>query len=345
MTQLPATREKPRHSNPTSTAPKQSFLRYSHRVSDHRAAIVPPEHDGERLDRALAWIFPDHSRSALSRLIEQGHVRLDTNEATKTSLRVSAGQEIEIDFPSPAPQSVPSENLPLTILFEDADLAVIDKPAGIVVHPAAGHASGTLVNALLFHVKDLSGIGGEIRPGIVHRLDKETSGVLVIAKNDHSHRTLAAQWNTERIRKEYLALVYGTPDPDRASVNAPIGRDPRDRKRMAVVTGGRHAITDYEVVERLRYVSLLRCRLRTGRTHQIRVHMKHIGHPIVGDAVYSGPQWRGIPDKQLQKALASMKRQALHAARLTLPHPRTGEVMTFESAMPEDLARVVAAMR
>jgi 23S rRNA pseudouridine1911/1915/1917 synthase len=314
-------------------------------VSDHRDAVVPPDCDGARLDRALTVLFPEHSRSALARLIEEGHVRLDTNEASKTSLRVSSGQRIEIEFPPPAPSSAFPEDIPLHVLYEDADIAVIDKPAGVVVHPAAGHASGTLVNAILFHVHDLSGVGGEIRPGIVHRLDKETSGVLVIAKNDTAHRTLAAQWNTERIRKEYLALVYGTPDPARASINAPIGRDPRERKRMAVVQGGRHAITDYEVVERLRSVSLLRCRLRTGRTHQIRVHMKHIGHPIVGDAVYSGPQWRGIPDKQLQKALSAMKRQALHAARITLPHPSTGEVMTFESPLPDDISRLLAALR
>ncbi len=314
-------------------------------MSDRRGAIVPPFYDGERLDRTLAALFPDHSRNALSRLIEEGHVRLDTNEVAKTSLRVSAGQTIDVDFPPPAPASIAAEDLPLHILYEDADIAIIDKPAGVVVHPAAGHVSGTLVNALLFHVRDLSGVGGEIRPGVVHRLDKETSGVLVIAKNDHAHRTLAGQWNTERIRKEYLALVYGTPDPSRGSINAPIGRDPRERKRMAVVTGGRHAITDYEVVEPLRYVSLLRCRLRTGRTHQIRVHMKHIGHPIVGDSVYSGPQWRGIPDKQVQKALASMKRQALHAARITLPHPRSGETMTFESPLPPDLAALLSVLR
>jgi 23S rRNA pseudouridine1911/1915/1917 synthase len=278
-------------------------------------------------------------------LVEEGHVRLDTNEVGKTSHRVWAGQRIDVEFPPPAPASLIPEDLPLKILWEDADLAVVDKPAGVVVHPAAGHASGTLVNALLFHVKDLSGVGGEIRPGIVHRLDKETSGVLVIAKNDLAHRTLAGQWNTERIRKEYLALVYGTPDPDRGSINAPIGRDPRDRKRMTVVRGGRHAITDYEVVEPLRYVSLLSCRLRTGRTHQIRVHMKHIGHPIVGDPVYSGPQWRGIPDKQLQKSLGSMKRQALHAARITLPHPRTGETMTFESPLSDDISRLLNTLR
>src|SRR5204862_5213015 len=165
----------------------------------------------------------------------------------------------------------PSQDVPHEVLLADDALVVVDQPAGLVVHPAAGHSDGTLVNALLFHVRDLSGIGGELRPGIVHRLDKDTSGVLVIAKNDHAHRTLAAQWNTERIRKDYLALVYGTPDPERGTINAPIGRNPRERKQMAVVTGGRHAITDYEVVERLRHASLLRCRLRTGRTHPISV--------------------------------------------------------------------------
>jgi len=163
---------------------------------------------------------------------------------------------------------------------------------------------------------------------------------MVIAKHDDAHRKLTAEWNTDRVRKEYLALVYGAPDPPRGTIDAPIGRDPRDRKRMAVVAGGRRAITDYEIVERLRYVSLVRCRLRTGRTHQIRVHMKKLGHPIVGDSAYSGPQWRGIPDKQAQKALASLARQALHAERITLPHPRTGEVVTFVAPMAEDMRRV-----
>jgi 23S rRNA pseudouridine1911/1915/1917 synthase len=228
----------------------------------------------------------------------------------------------------------------LTILFEDDDLVVIDKPAGLVVHPSAGHADGTLVNALLFHVRGLSGIGGELRPGIVHRLDKDTSGVMVIAKHDEAHRALTTAWNSEQVVKEYLALVYGTPSLPRGRIDAPIGRDPRDRKRMAVVAGGRRAMTDYEVVEHLRYTALLRCRLHTGRTHQIRVHLKHLGHPIVGDPVYSGPQWHGIPDRAIQKALASLGRQALHAARLTIPHPRTGEVLRFESEVPSDLADV-----
>jgi len=300
---------------------------------------------GLRLDRALGELFADHSRSALARLIEEGCVRVDTRTATKPSQRVEAGQQIEVTFPPPVSSSVEAQDLPLTILYEDDDLVVIDKPAGLVVHPAAGHRDRTLVNALLFTVKDLSGIGGEIRPGIVHRLDKDTSGVMVIAKHDEAHRKLTAAWGTDQVRKEYLALVYGTPSSDRGTIDAPIGRDPRDRKRMAVVPGGRRAVTEYEVAERLRYVSLIRCRLRTGRTHQIRVHLKHIGHPIVGDPVYSGPQYRGIPDKRIQRVLAGLGRQALHAARITFPHPSSGVVMTFEAVLPEDLASVLQGVR
>lgn len=298
-----------------------------------------------RLDRALGALFPGHSRSSLARLIEEGHVRVDTKPAAKASQRVENGQRIEIEFPEPAPSGVEPQDLPLPVLYEDDDLVVIDKPAGLVVHPSAGHTDQTLVNALLFKVRDLSGIGGEIRPGIVHRLDKDTSGVMVIAKHDDAHRKLTAEWGTDRVRKEYLALVYGTPSSDRGTIDAPIGRDPRDRKRMAVVPTGRRAITEYEVTERHRYVSLARCRLRTGRTHQIRVHMKHLGHPIVGDPLYSGPQWRGIPDKRVQRALAALGRQALHAAKLTFPHPRDGRTVSFEAALPEDMARVLQEVR
>jgi 23S rRNA pseudouridine1911/1915/1917 synthase len=310
-------------------------------MTHRRTAIISSDHDGLRLDRALTLLFPDESRSALARLVENGHVRLDTNEVHKTSHRVAAGQTVEVDFPPPAPTQIVSQDLPLTILYEDSDLVVVDKPAGLVVHPAAGHADSTLVNALLHHVRDLSGVGGELRPGIVHRLDKDTSGVMVIAKNDEAHRALSAAWNTDKVRKEYVALVYGAPDPPRGTIDAPIARDPRDRKRMAVVASGRRAITDYETIERLRYVSLLRCRLRTGRTHQIRVHMKKLGHPIVGDPVYSGPQWRGIPDKKVQKLLSSIERQMLHAERITFAHPRSRVEVTFAAPLPEDFARVL----
>ena len=303
------------------------------------------EHEGARLDAALARLFPEYSRNFLARLIDEGGVHIDAAPAARHSQRVRSGQQVEVNVPPATPSEVVSQDLPLTVLYEDADLVVIDKPAGLVVHPAAGHADRTLVNALLFHVKDLSGIGGELRPGIVHRLDKDTSGVMVIAKNDAVHRTLAAAWGTDRVKKEYLAIVYGKPKKERGTIEAPIGRDPRNRKRMAVVKSGRAALTDYRVVESLRYVSLLRCILRSGRTHQIRVHLKHLGHPIIGDALYSGPQWRGIPDKRVQKTIAGFSRQALHAARLTIPHPRTGEVMTFEAALPEDMSELLDSLR
>ncbi|MFL6246638.1 MAG: RluA family pseudouridine synthase [Thermoanaerobaculia bacterium] len=308
-------------------------------------AIVGAEQHDLRLDRALGELFPSQSRNFLTKLITAGKVRVNGTAALKPSQRVESGQQVTVEVPPAAPSSMESQDLPLTILYQDEDVAVIDKPAGLVVHPAAGHPDQTLVNALLHHVQDLSGVGGELRPGIVHRLDKDTSGVMLVAKHDDAHRKLTAAWNTDAVRKEYLALVYGTPANDRGTIEAAIGRDPRDRKRMAVVAGGRQAITDYEVAERLRYASLLRCRLRTGRTHQIRVHMKHLGHPIVGDPVYSGPQWRGIPDKKIQRALASMTRQALHAARITFPHPRDGRVMVFEAEVPADMREIVESLR
>jgi 23S rRNA pseudouridine1911/1915/1917 synthase len=270
---------------------------------------------------------------------------VDDRPAAKPSQRVETGQRLRIEVPDATASPLASQDIPIAVLYEDADVVVLDKPAGLVVHPAAGHPDQTLVNALLFHVKDLSGIGGEIRPGIVHRLDKDTSGVMVIAKHDDAHRKLKVAWNTERVRKEYVALVYGTPAHLQGTVDAPIGRDPRDRKRMAVVATGRPAITDYEVVERLRHASLLRCRLRTGRTHQIRVHMKHLGHPIAGDPLYSGPQWRGIPDKRMQKVFSTLERQMLHAAKIAFEHPRSGERVTFEAPLPADFAGVIAQLR
>jgi 23S rRNA pseudouridine1911/1915/1917 synthase len=307
--------------------------------------VIPAEWDGDRLDQVLPRLLPGYSRSFLAGLVEQGRTAISGRIADRKSHRVSAGDEITVDIPPAAPVEIAPRDIPLRILYQDEDVAVLDKPAGLVIHPSAGHADHTLVNALLFHIPDLSGIGGEIRPGIVHRLDKDTTGVLVIAKNDTAHRALALMWNTEKVRKEYLALVYGTPSPASGRIEAPIGRDPRDRKKMAVVAGGRAAITVYETIEPLRYVSLLRCRLETGRTHQIRVHLRSIGHPIVGDPAYSGPQWKGIPNKQLQKAIASLERQALHASSLSFPHPRTGEAMRFEAPVPEDMAELLESLR
>src|SRR6476646_22251 len=199
------------------------------------------EDEGARLDRALAARMPEHSRNCLARLMEEGRVTLEGRPAPRPSIRVAQGQNATVDIPAPSPASAQSRQMPLSILFEDSDLVVIDKPAGMVVHPAAGHADRTLVNALLFHVRDLSGIGGELRPGIVHRLDKDTSGVMVIAKNDAEHRKLSAAWGTERVRKEYIAIVYGTPRESQGVIDAPIARDPHNRKRMAIVAGGRRA--------------------------------------------------------------------------------------------------------
>ena len=320
-------------------------LVYCRSVTETRSIIVPENLTEERLDRALAALFPEHSRSYLARLIELGNVHVDGQAASKSSQRVEAGQLIAVTFPPPAPSTLESQDLPLRILFEDDDVAVLDKPAGLVVHPSAGHADETLVNALLFHVRNLSGVGGEIRPGIVHRLDKDTSGVMVIAKHDTAHRALTSVWGTTAVRKEYLAIVYGAPAATSGTIDAPIGRDPRDRKKMAVVNGGRAAATEYVVAEQFRYTSLLRCTLRTGRTHQIRVHLKHLGHPIVGDPAYSGPQWRGIPDRKIQRAVASIERQALHAWRITFPHPSSGATVTYEAELPEDMAAVLDVLR
>jgi 23S rRNA pseudouridine1911/1915/1917 synthase len=313
-------------------------------VSSLRAIIDLPL-QGMRLDSALTTLFSDHSRSAIARFILDGRVSVNSAIVTKTSHRIATGDEVALDIPPAAASSLPSQDIPLTILYQDADLIVIDKPPGLVVHPAAGHPDQTLVNALLFHVDDLSGIGGELRPGIVHRLDKDTSGVMIIAKHDDAHRKLTRAWNTDQVRKEYVALVYGKPHEAHGTIDVPIGRDPNNRKRMAVVSAGRKAVTDYEVTEQYRYASLLRCRIRTGRTHQIRVHLKSLGHPIIGDPVYSGPQWRGIPDKKLQKVLADFKRQALHASRISIPHPSTGEMMRFDAPMPADMVAVVDVLR
>lgn len=298
-----------------------------------------------RLDQALADLLPDRSRSFLARLIDDGHVRVDGEPALKRSRSVSALQTISIEVPEASPLAAVSQEIPLRIVFEDSDLVIVDKPAGLVVHPGAGHSDLTLVNALLFHIRDLSGIGGVLRPGIVHRLDKDTSGLIVVAKNDDSHRALTSSWGSAEVRKEYLALVYGTPRTERGRIEKPIGRDPKNRKKMAIVATGREAVTLFTLEEQLAHVSLLRCSLLTGRTHQIRVHLKSIGHPIVGDPVYSGPQWKGIPDKKIQKLLSGFQRQALHATLLSFPHPRTGKQVSFDSPLPDDFAALMTELR
>jgi len=302
--------------------------------------IVPEKLGGKRVDQALAELMPEHSRSAIARLIDEKLVTVDT-QSVKRSTSVSPGQLITIDLPESRPTSLLPQTIALDVLFQDSDVAVIDKPAGLVVHPAAGHPDQTLVNALLHHLSDLSGVGGILRPGIVHRLDKDTSGLMVIAKNDLAHRKLIEQWGSELVIKEYAALVYGTPPTQQGSIEKPIGRHPQDRKKMAVVARGRPAVTQFRIERTFEYLSLLRCRLKTGRTHQIRVHLQSIGHPIVGDPVYAGAQWKGIPRKHLQKALESFHRQALHAAHLAFSHPRSGEPLAFDSPLPSDFAALL----
>jgi 23S rRNA pseudouridine1911/1915/1917 synthase len=313
---------------------------------------------GERLDRALARACPDLSRSRLQALIRDGRVSVNGAVMREPSVKVAGGLA-ELDLPPAAPAKPRGEAIGLSVVHEDDDLIVIDKPAGLVVHPAAGHEIGTLVNALIAHCgESLSGIGGVKRPGIVHRLDKDTSGLLVVAKNDRAHQGLSAQFadhgRSGALERAYLALVWGAPEPARGTIDRAIARSARNREKMAVVPSGRgrYARTHYAVEEAYgpakdRLASLVRCRLETGRTHQIRVHMAEIGHPLLGDATYGA----GFKTKAARlspvarDALAALDRQALHAAVLGFEHPVTGQFLRFESAPPPDLQHLVAALR
>lgn len=312
-----------------------------------RVLNVGPDDAGERIDRLLARRLPDLSRSRIAQLLEQGRVRLNGRLPRKSD-RPASGDRIELELPAPEPSPLRPEPIPLDIVYEDRDLLVVDKPAGMVVHPAAGHRSGTLVNALLHHVSDLSGIGGVLRPGIVHRLDRDTSGLLIVAKHDRAHRKLAAALKRREVRRLYLAVAWGHLGADERVVEAPIGRSPSDRKRMAVVPGGRPALTHFRRLERWRAADLLEARLETGRTHQIRVHLAHIGHPVVGDASYGAGGARRIsgPDQGWARDLERrLSRQFLHAYDLQFQHPRTGELLHFESPLPDELARAAAWAR
>jgi len=314
----------------------------------------------ERLDRVLARLASDLSRSRLQALIREGRVTVDGAPVLDPGRKVSAGARIALQIPPPVPAEPQGEAMNLSIVHEDDDLIVIDKPAGLVVHPAAGHESGTLVNALIAHCgESLSGIGGVKRPGIVHRLDKDTSGLLVVAKNDLAHQGLAEQFadhgRTGPLERLYLALVWGAPERKRGTVEAALARSQHNREKIAIVSDGnergRYAITHYEVLEPLPsenpLASLVQCELETGRTHQIRVHMAHIGHPLLGDAVYgSGFKTKANRLTQAQQqALTALNRQALHAAVLGFEHPRTGEFLRFESPIPPDLAALLECLR
>jgi 23S rRNA pseudouridine1911/1915/1917 synthase len=303
---------------------------------------------GERLDRYLAAQVPELSRARVQRLIRDGEVAVDGEVAGKPSEPVAPGQRVDLVLRSRTPdQSVEPEDIPLSVLHEDDDIAVIDKPAGMVTHPAPGHDTGTLVHALLHRYGSrLRAFSDSARPGIVHRLDRGTSGVIVVALNDQAHAALAAQFAERTVSKEYLAVVYGTPDAAAGTVDAPIGRDPGDRKRMSTrARRAREAVTDWELEEPLAGFALLRARPRTGRTHQIRVHLAHLHHPIVGDADYAGRQWRGVPEGRIRSMVRDFPRPALHAHRLQFEHPSTGQRIGFEAAPPADFESLLSVLR
>ncbi|MGX1743615.1 RluA family pseudouridine synthase [Bosea sp. NPDC055353] len=336
-------------------------------VSDPNAAVtltVGPEQAGQRLDKALTLLAGEISRARLQQVIKEGGVSLNGAVFSDGSRKVVEGDTIGLVMPAAKPADPIGQDIPLDVVYEDEHLIVIDKPAGLVVHPAGGHEDGTLVNALIAHCgESLSGIGGVRRPGIVHRLDKDTSGLLVVAKNDRAHHKLAKQFadhgRTGPLQRAYLAIAWGVPRLREGTIDAPIERSTRNREKMTVVKEGRgrEAITHIELLERYppllkglnemeALASLIECRLETGRTHQIRVHMSHIGHPLLGDQLYgSGFATKAVRlPADAQAALATLGRQALHAAILGFEHPASGEEMLFESEPPEDFANLQAAL-
>ena len=280
-----------------------------------------------RIDKVLTTLEPEITRSQLKNLINDGHVTVN-GQAVKPKYKVQAGDKISLVKPEPQSLELTPENIPLDIVYEDDDVIVVNKPQGMVVHPAPGHPDHTLVNALLYH-SPLSTINGTFRPGIVHRIDKDTSGLLMVAKNDLAHQSLAEQLRNKTNKREYLALVYGQIKEDEGTIDAPLGRNPQDRKKQAVVKGGRHAVTHFKVIKRYDNFTLIKCILETGRTHQIRVHMKYIGHPLVGDPLYG-------PRKVIGK-----NGQFLHAALLGFKHPRTGKEMVFGAPLPENFQKML----
>src|SRR6478735_3902983 len=319
---------------------------------------IANDEGGSRLDRVLAAHIATLSRSHLKTLILAGHVTLAGRTIRDPAAAVKPGDVVAVTLPPPEPASPKGETIPLNIVYEDDSIIVIDKPKGLVVHPAAGHATGTLVNALIAHCgASLSGIGGVRRPGIVHRLDKDTTGLMVVAKNDAAHKSLTAQFadhgRTGEMRRGYLAFAWGVPSRQRGTIDAPIDRHPHAREKMAVREGGREAVTHWEIREVFSgkagkpVASLLTCQLETGRTHQIRVHLAHIGHPLMGDSVY-GPHFKTKATHLAPKsraALAALDRQALHAYLLVLEHPKTGEILHWERPLPEDLLLLENALK
>ena len=292
------------------------------------------EEAGQRVDVFLAARL-DSSRSNAQKLLEEGNVTRADGKQVKSNYKVKLKDVFTVIIPPPVDLEATPENIPLDIIYEDDDVIVVNKPRGMVVHPAAGNYTGTLVNALLYHCKNLSGINGVIRPGIVHRLDKDTSGIMIAAKNDKAHISLSEQIQSKEAKRTYLAVVRGNIKQESGRIETLIARDPKERKKMAVVTtGGRNAITEYEVLEHYGKFTVVRCKLLTGRTHQIRVHMEYIGHPIVGDPKYSP-----------MKTCFAINGQALHSETLTFRHPTTGKIMEFTAPVPEDMHKILTRLR
>ncbi len=296
--------------------------------------VVGEEDDGRRIDHFLAAAGAELSRSHWQKLIKEGCVLVD-GKRVKPNYLLAAGESVDAALPEPEELAVEAEEIPLDVVFEDSDVIVVNKPRGMVVHPAAGNYHGTLVNALLWHCRDLSGINGVLRPGIVHRLDKDTTGLIIAAKSDRAHQRLVENWHTGAVNRYYSALLHGNMPEPKGTIDAPIGRHPKDRKKMAVLPGaGRRAVTHYNVEERFGKYTLVTCKLETGRTHQIRVHMKYLGYPLVGDAVY-GPKGSSAVNIGM----------LLHSARLDFEHPITGERIYLEAPLPPDFAEFVEAVR
>ena len=309
---------------------------------DHRTFVAPAEAAPLRLDLAVSREIPALSRSAVQRLIDEGNVTVN-GRPEKASLKLRGGEEISVTVPPPVPVEPVAEEIPLEILYEDADLVVVNKAAGMVVHQGAGNSTGTLVNALLGHCGDLSGIGGELRPGIVHRIDKDTSGILVVAKNDRAHQSLAEQFRLHSVKRIYRALVFGSPPEESGRIEAAIGRHPVDRKRMSgTARHGKRAVTRWKALARYGRLTLVELRLETGRTHQIRVHLSEKGYPLAGDEVYGGgSRLATISDTRLRKLITDLNRQALHAMTLGFIHPADGRYLEFTTPLPDDMQRIL----
>lgn len=294
--------------------------------------IILEEHAGDRIDKVLAKLNSEWSRTQVQQWIKDGHV-LVNGQKVKSNYKCMLNDHLLIEIPEPEELDVIAEEMNLEIYYEDQDVLVVNKPKGMVVHPAAGHVSGTLVNGLMAHCKDLSGINGVMRPGIVHRIDKDTSGLLMVAKNDVAHESLVDQLVKKTVTRKYKAIVHGIISHDYGTIDAPIGRDTKDRQSMAVVDNGKNAVTHFQVIERFKDFTLVECQLETGRTHQIRVHMKYIGYPLAGDPKY-GP-----------RKTIDFNGQVLHAGLLGFDHPRTGEYMEFEAPLPQDFEKLITILR